>query len=245
MPDLLLQRLGQGEHPVDDGEQVDHALAFPALFVEQSHQFALGGKSAADVAAGSQGTEVRDRHQGEGVGLALQRCQIGLEVQQLRRRKTENVFAAQHIDAVLTRPPPRAVVGQHRKTRHRLPPAVDQPVVIAEHPRRKSLVTLRLHLHVHVQQPLGIVSVRHPHQQVHELLAAGGIAHHLVQFLVQKLVALGPVDGVVRRAEVKGHELGERALDGLFPGNVVLVGGAGFGLGCGRHSGCHFRRSIG
>ena len=58
-----------------------------------------------------------------------------------------------------------------------------------------------------------------------------------MQLLVQELVALGPVDGVVRVWEVERHELRERALDGLFPGDVVLVGGAGFRRSVGRTHG--------
>jgi len=91
LPDLVLHLLGQSGHPVDDGEQVDDALAFPALPVEQSHQLALGGEAAAEVTAGSQGAQVRRRHQGEAVGLALECRQMRLEVQQLRRRKVPSV----------------------------------------------------------------------------------------------------------------------------------------------------------
>jgi hypothetical protein len=52
LPDLLLQRLGQGQHPAEDGKQVDHALTAPALGVEVIVVIAMWRVAGFDVSDG-------------------------------------------------------------------------------------------------------------------------------------------------------------------------------------------------
>jgi len=50
-----------------------------------------------------------------------------------------------------------------------------------------------------------------------------GLAHDLLEFLIEKLHALGPVDLDVDGGEQQREELGEVALQRLFPRAIVVV----------------------
>ena len=73
-------------------------------------------------------------------------------------------------------------------------------------------------------------------QLVDEASAQFRVLDHLVQLLVQEVIAAAPVDAGVGVREVEGEELREVVLHGILPGGVIvgcggrLVGGLGHGL---------------
>ena len=74
------------------------------------------------------------------------------------------------------------------------------------------------------QQPVFLpVGVDHAHQLVRQTPAKRGVAHHLLELLVEEFIALGPVDPGVGLWKQQGEEVRQVALQGFLPGGVVVV----------------------
>ena len=113
-------------------------------------------------------------------------------------------------------------IAQHRQTDHRPVVAVEQSVVVNIHPFGEVAFRLALHLNVDQYPVVLAIPTPHAHQFVRQPPAQFRVPHHLLQLLVEKGVALAPVDPGVRFGKEKGHELREIPLQRGFPGAVVV-----------------------
>ena len=159
-------------------------------------------------------------------GLTLA-SSIGLvrrEVQQLHRREPEAGLAAEQAAAEVRRPPGGIVVGQHGEAGHRPIVPVEDAIIVDVHAPRELRVARRLHFDVDQHPALG--AVRRP--DLDELIdvtpADLGLAHHLLELLVQRLVAARPVDLPVDLREQQRQERLEVSVQRFLP-RAVVVGG--------------------
>ncbi|MCL4181582.1 MAG: hypothetical protein KJ072_28075 [Verrucomicrobia bacterium] len=100
--------------------------------------------------------------------------------------------------------------------------AVGDATVVPVEPLRQATVRTSLHFDMHQDPFLGAIEQKHPVKLVDPVLAGLGIAHHLLQFLVECGKAAGPVDPGVYDRETKPQERIEIAIEGLLPRTVEI-----------------------
>jgi len=175
--------------------------------------------------------------QGEGVGILQQGIGVRVVVEKLDRRETDADFAAEEFIAEGVGLPVLAVVSEYGQCGDGTAVFVVEAVVVGEEAFGEVAFVAALDFDVDVDPLLAAVVGGDLDQFVDEAFAEFGVFDDLGEFLVEEGVAAAPFDLLMRLGEVEGHEFGEVAGDGVFPGGVVVVGGWGAGLGHGWVSG--------
>jgi hypothetical protein len=113
-------------------------------------------------------------------------------------------------------------IAEDSQTHHRFSVAVVQAVIVDIHALSERRLGLALHLDMYQHQVLLAVAAIDPDELVHQPPAKLGIAHHLLQLLVEEFIAPRPVDVRVGKRKEERHELGKVMLQGLFPGTIKV-----------------------
>ena len=166
---------------------------------------------------------MRQGYQGKRIGVILQGGLLCGVVEQFGHRKADAHLAIEHVIPKSLRFPVSAIVSQHRHAGHRAAVAVKNAVVVDKHALRKLGLGRALHFQMDVNPVLLPGKAGHAHQLIDKTLAQLRILRDGLQLLLQKRVTLAPVNLTVCRRKIKRHEFREIALDGFFPGRVVVI----------------------
>ncbi len=141
-------------------------------------------------------------------------------------------MATPELIAKLMWPPARLLVSQNSKTSHLPLIAIVQPIVIRVHTLSES--GLMLSLHFHMDQHPGLIAAPAPdlNQDVGIAPSQLGFPYDLLQLLVQKLMALLPIDIGVGLGKEETQEVREKVLKRLFPRAIIALGRVVHGCTC-------------
>ncbi len=120
-----------------------------------------------------------------------------------------------------------ALIAENSQAYHLVVVAVEDAGVVDVHPLAKHPLLLPLDLNVDEHPGLAAVADSHFHQFISQPLAQVSIADNLLEFGVEKLVALVPVNLRVDVGKEEGYKWLKPTFQGFFPRTVIAVGFSG------------------
>src|SRR5262249_13571391 len=115
-----------------------------------------------------------------------------------------------------------AGIGEHCQTDHRAVIAVEQAVVVDIHALGEVRIALPLDFDMDEHELLDAVAAPDAYELVGQAGPQSGIAHNLLQFGVETLIAPGPVNLGGGSRKEKGHKSREGVFEHLFPGAIIV-----------------------
>src|SRR5579872_141413 len=172
--------------------------------------------------------QMRDHETSERVVAARQPLQAVRHVQQLDRSKAKIEPSSEEAALVSVRSPAGVSIAQNCQTDYRtLAEKVEDAVAVLQHPKRESLILLRLDLDVHQHPCLAAIQEKDLDQPVHGAAAALGLARNGSKFLLQEVYASFPVDSSGQVGQKEGGERGEALLGKhVFPRPIQIIADA-------------------
>ena len=166
--------------------------------------------------------DLRQHHDGKGVGVAQQLSLVLGQVAQLADGEPELALTA---PKRLLEPigfPSRVFVRQDGQAGHGTLVALTNPRVVIEHPARKLRIALGLHFDMQEHPLLAALPGQHLHQHVHAAPAEFRAADDFLEFLAEQLDAFAPVDLPGNPRKAKFQRRLEVGFQDVLPWTVVI-----------------------
>src|SRR5262249_51914385 len=165
---------------------------------------------------------MRHDHCGKWIIARLQLCPAFTICPQLHHRKYDAHPTAPEAILVAHGAPGGAGIGEYCQTDHRAVIAVEQAVVVDIHALGKVRIALSLDFDMDEHELLDAIAAPDAYELVGQAGPQSGIAHNLLQFGVETLIAPGPVNLGGGSRKEKGHKSREVAFEHLFPGAIIV-----------------------
>ena len=221
-PQLIVQALGQRQHPINKSEQLQNRLPRIAPPVQTADQVPLRPVARLIRPRRLAGAQMRLGDDGEGIGRRFQFRPPVAPGAQADHGKAQPHQAAPAAIAEFT--VSRWMrLAQHRQADHRAAVEIIRPVVIDKHPPGEIRGILALDLDMHQDVVVRAVLAGDSHQGIGPPLAQGCIPHHLLQFLIEQGISPLPVNAVVGRWKEKFQKRREILRQHVFPGRIVII----------------------